>query len=226
MGNELRYIVIALIELAIALFASKRGKAWIYVVIGANMILIGALGAKLTTLFGFVTNVGNVFYATIFFCLYLLVEHHGRQAATRGLWIGFIGTIFFTLMSALTLGLTSASATISIANAMEELFRLAPRVVLASVVAYFIAGYFNIWIYEKLKDYFGTSKLWLRNLASLAPAQIIDSVIFFTIAFYGTVDGAALVQIITGGVVVKVLLGILSTPFLYWSYPAPKQYWT
>jgi len=95
MTNELRYVVMALIELSIALFALKRGKAWVYVVIGANMILIGALGAKLTTLFGFTTNVGNVFYATIFFCLYLLTEHYGKQAALRGLWIGFIGAAFF-----------------------------------------------------------------------------------------------------------------------------------
>jgi len=57
-------------------------------------------------------------------------------------------------------------------------------------------------------------------------SQLLDSILFFTIAFYGTVPNESLIQIIIGGALVKILIGILSTPFLYWSYPAPKQFWT
>jgi len=125
-------------------------------------------------------------------------------------------------MSFFTLGLSSAPETLSVANAMAELFRLTPQLVLGSVVA----GYSTIWLYDRLKSSLGLSKLWLRNLTSVAPSQLLDSILFFTIAFYGTVPNESLIQIIIGGALVKILIDILSTPFLYWSYPAPKQFWT
>ena len=89
---------------------------------------------------------------------------------------------------------------------------LTPRIVLASLIAYLISHYFDIYFYLFWKKVTKDKFLWLRNNFSTILSQLIDSIFFISIAFYGI---APLIPLITGQFIIKVIISILSTPFIY-----------
>src|SRR4051812_16094456 len=105
--NELYIAFIAVIELVCLAFASLLGREYLYGSIVANLILVSVLGAKLVTLFGLTTNVGNVFYAAVFVATYILIEEAGPRAGSLAIGIGVAGTALFVVMGQLTLAITS-----------------------------------------------------------------------------------------------------------------------
>ncbi|MDP3955839.1 MAG: queuosine precursor transporter [bacterium] len=83
---------------------------------------------------------------------------------------------------------------------------------MASLVAYVTAQKHYVWAYHFWKKFFNGKHLWIRNNASTGVSQIIDSVIFATIAFYGVIP---VMPIIVSTIVVKFIIAALDTPFLY-----------
>lgn len=216
MLNDILYITAGLVSLTLILFVSRLGKEWLISMIGINLILITVFGAKLVAIFRLSTNVGNVFYASIFFCTYLILENYGRDEAYQTLWIGFACIVMFRVMSQLVLPMVSLSDTKSADEAMQVLFQ-GSRVPLGSMLAYLIAGHFNIWLYDLVKTATKGKLLWLRALLAILTAQAVDSVIFFVIVFFQAVPNHLLLIVLIGGYVVKVALGLVSIPYLYLS---------
>ena len=87
MFNELIFILTVGGVFGFLLLCFLLGRRWLYAAIAINLILIGVFGAKLISLFGHITNVGNIFYVAVFFVGQLLVEHYGKEEAFGlGLW--------------------------------------------------------------------------------------------------------------------------------------------
>src|SRR5947208_832982 len=101
MTNELLFFIIAVLDLSFILIISRLGKSWLTTAVAVNILLISTFGAKLVMLFGYTTNVGNVFYACVFFATQLLVERHGLKEGYKSIWLGVSAIIFFILMSQL-----------------------------------------------------------------------------------------------------------------------------
>lgn len=216
--NELLLLSIAILDLGLVLLMHRLGKKWLYSSIVVNLILISVFGAKLISIFGLVTNSGNVFYAAVFFATYLLIEHHGLSSGVNVVWLGVLSTTFFMVMSQFAAFTVGVGETAEINGAIHTLFTLAPRVALASLVAYVAAQSLNSLLYGGFKKRNGKDRLWLRALASSSVAQLLDSILFFSIAFLGIVPLAVMVQAMIIGYVVKVLVGAMSIPLLYLSY--------
>ena len=87
------------------------------------------------------------------------------------------------------------------------------RVVGASMVSYLVSQNWDVYIYHKVKDLTGDKYLWLRNIVSTVSSQLIDTVLFIGIAFYGKMP---IVPLIVGQYVVKVGISAADTPFMYW----------
>lgn len=86
------------------------------------------------------------------------------------------------------------------------------RIVAASLIAYIVAQNHDVWAYHFWKKLTKGKHLWLRNNLSTGVSQIIDSVLFTTIAFYGITP---VVPIIMSTIVLKFIIAALDTPFLY-----------
>ncbi len=215
MTNELIFTIIALLDFPSVLVIARLGRSWLVASIILNVLLISVFGAKLVSIFGFVTNSGNVFYAAVFFATQLLVEHYGKQEGYKSIFVGVLSIIFFILMSQLiilTLGLAQTEA---INHAIETLFQAAPRIAFASLLAYAFSQTINIWIFDYLKHKTAGKLAWLRvNLSNLT-GQLVDSLIFFTVAFYGKLPPGVLFQTLIVGFLLKVAVGAVSTPFFY-----------
>lgn len=217
MNNEIIFFTTIVLDLGFVTFMSHFKKEGLIAAIVLNLILVSTFGGMLVSFFSFVTNAGNVFYASIFLAINLLVEKYGKKSALGAVYASFITLIVFIFMAQLTIRF-SAPLTSGFSQAVNFIFKLAPRIALASMIAYITAASFNIWLFEKLRQKSGEKLLWFRNGASQVFAQAIDSVLFFSIAFMGILPFPLLIQTIIIGFVAKVIVALLSTPFIYISH--------
>ncbi len=215
MVNEALFFITAIVDLLFVLAMLKFGRMGPVVAIVVNIILISTFGAKLTSVFGFVTNVGNAFYASIFFAGALLVEHFGKREAYKSVWIGAIALTVFIVMGQLTIHLGMAPETHAIADALQAIFQRSVRIALASLAAYILSQHLNIWLFDYLCHRKTMNAPWIRIMAGASAGQFLDSVIFFSIAFIGAVSASVLVEAIVVGFVLKVAVAALSVPFMY-----------
>ena len=95
------------------------------------------------------------------------------------------------------------------------IFGFMPRVVLASMAAYLVSQWHDVWAFNFWKKKTGGRFLWLRNNLSTLVSQLLDSVIFCVIAFVGVFESGVWVQILVTTYVFKVIVAVLDTPFIY-----------
>lgn len=214
MSNELLFLLSALVDILFVFFAARRGIEWLSGTIIVNLILIGVFGAKLVTAFGTVTNVGNVFYACVFFATYFILERYGRHAAMKTVWLGVSFTVFFVVMAQFVTLSMGLSQTLEVNNAISALFTFSPRIILGSVIGFAFAQIINIKIYEWIKVRTKGRFLWLRSNGANILSQLVDSILFFSIAFFD-LPGPLLVQAILAGWAVKTMVVFVGVPFLY-----------
>lgn len=214
MSNELIFIISALADISFILFTARQKIEWLFGTIIVNIILIGIFGAKLIMIFGFTTNAGNVFYACVFLATYFILEKYGQRAGLRTIWLGIGFILFFTLLSQLASRLAGLALHPAVNESLLTIFNFSPRVTLASIIAYAFAQYVNIYIYQWLRLRTRQKQLWLRSNVANLTSQLVDSLLFFSIAFFD-LPGPLLVQAILIGWLTKVLVVFVGTLFLY-----------
>ncbi|MAE68215.1 MAG: queuosine precursor transporter [Candidatus Peribacteraceae bacterium] len=218
MKNELIILAITLLDLSIILLAWRFGKEWVIATILANIILVSTFNAKLVPFFGYAITMAAPFYSAIFVATDTLTEHHGKKVGYRSVWMGFLALATFTLLGQLVLLSDPIPEREGMAAAMETLFSAVPRIAIASFTVYIIAQSFDIWLFHYLREKTGKQKLWLRNNISTIVSQLLDSCLFFPLAFAGSVSTQTLVELIITGWLSKVVIALLDTPFIYLSY--------
>ncbi|RLG68080.1 MAG: VUT family protein, partial [Methanobacteriota archaeon] len=97
-------------------------------------------------------------------------------------------------------------------KSFAEVLGPAPRIVAASMVAYLVSQHHDVFAFHFWKKKTGGKHLWIRNNASTVVSQLVDSVIFITLAFYGVTP---LLPLIFGQWVVKMFIAVMDTPFCY-----------
>ena len=216
--NELLWLGFALGSLGLVLVVLRFfGREGLMAFIAAAIILCNLQVIKLTTLFGITVTLGNVLYGAIFFCTDLLNEVYGKRVARRGVMLGFISMLFFTAVSQLALLFSTAPDPWAeqVQAAMQTIYGFMPRLALASLVAYLLSQLHDVWAFSWWRRRTQGRKLWLRNNMSTAVSQLMDSAVFCTIAFVGVVSREHFLQILVTTYVIKVLVALLDTPFIY-----------
>lgn len=167
--------------------------------------------------FGFKANAGNIFYGIATFFVFFLLEHYGAKTATRAVWVSFLFIALFMILAQMTISITGVPETKKMEEALHAVFSVSLRIALASLLAFLVSQTVNINVYQRLKTWTKNRHLWLRVNVSNIITQLIDSIIFFSVAFI-TVLSSDVVELILTGFVIKVAVGLLSTVFLYISY--------
>ncbi len=214
MPVEALFLARSVVDLSLVLLAARIGAQWLYGTIAINFLLIGFFGAKIISQFGVTTNIGNIFYASIFFATYLIYERHGKKAALQTIYFGCFVLAFFYLVSQIAAQTPGLAASAAINSAISVLVTFAPHSILGSFVAFIFAQYINISIYHYLYERFKGKYLWLRVNAASIVAQMIDSLFFFTITFFDA-SGGMLLQLILAGWLIKSLAMLVGTPLMY-----------
>ena len=213
--NEILLFLIAAVSAAFVVTAWRLGKERLYSVIIIFLILIAVAGGKIVAFFGFETNTGNIFYASVFLATYFLIERHGKREGIRSIWIGIIGVAFFSVLAILTGFLTGSQSTGEVNDALTVAFQATPRIAFASLIAYALSQALNVYIYIYLKQRFSGHHLWARANAANVAAQVLDSVVFFIVGFWGVVALGDVMGVMLTGFVIKVVYMMLASPVLY-----------
>ncbi len=221
MSNELIYFIIVVIDLSLALLAFRQGKNWLIAFSAVNLILVTSLAGKTVEIFGFATTVAGPFYAAVFLATDSLTEHFGKKIGYQSVLIGLGAQFLFVGMTQLSLLISPASFSADLHDSMSLVFGTSVRIFLASIIAYVISQNFDVWFYHFLQEKFGKNSLWLRNNVSTITSQLIDSSIFFSIAFIGVIPNWLEVAII--GALAKIAVALLDTPFIYLTYKVIRK---
>jgi len=156
--------------------------------------------------------------ALIYVCTYplldVITEAYGKEAARRTVLTGFIAQLFAILFIWIAIKLPAAPF-YEHQQSFETIFSAGFRVTIASLAAYLISQNLDVAIFDKLKKRHGTKKLWIRNNASTMVSQLVDTAIFISIAFYGTMPLGVLIGMIFSQYIFKFLVAILDTPVVY-----------
>jgi len=234
MPNELLWVLFLLFELIAAVVLLRAfGRIGLYGLIVMNVILCNIQVQKLVQMVGLTFTLGNVLYGAVFFATDLLGELYGKREARRAVWLGF-GVLFVT-----TVVMMFANAFEPIAREVDpEAWRRSgavatlfgrfgdllkwdihvvnfARITLASLVAYLLSQLHDVWAFHFWKAKTKGRHLWLRNNASTWVSQLIDSGVFCTLAFAGTLPAGLFFQILLTTYFIKVVVAALDTPFVY-----------
>lgn len=215
MSNELLWIVFALVDLSLALCVFRFfGGIGLYALIVFNLLLCNIQVLKTVELFGLTTTLGNVLYASVFFATDLLGEYYGKEKAKKGVYLGFVTLLLAIIYMQFALLFTPAPDDFASPH-LQAIFGFLPRVAAASMLAYLVSQLHDVWSFHFWKTRTNGRRLWLRNNASTLVSQLLDSVIFCCVAFLGVFPMAVWWQILLTTYVMKVIVAVLDTPFIY-----------
>jgi uncharacterized integral membrane protein (TIGR00697 family) len=147
-----------------------------------------------------------------------VAELHGRQTANRLVIIGFVPLLISLLLTLVVLGLPAAhDMDPARLSAFDTIMRGTPRIWLGGILAYGISTLLNVSIFSRLKGSEGSKLLWLRSAVASALSQIVDTLIFISIAFYGVFPIGSL---LVGQMAAKVVLSLILVPPLIYAMVA------
>ncbi|MBO0962721.1 queuosine precursor transporter [Neobacillus sp. MM2021_6] len=144
----------------------------------------------------------------------VIVEVYGKKEGRRAVQAGLITQILALIFITITIHLPAAPV-FQDQKSFETILNGSFRVIIASLISYAVSQNLDVFVFNKLKGMHGQKKLWLRNNASTMLSQLIDTTIFITIAFYGTMPIAILGSLILTQYIFKFGAAILTTPLVY-----------
>ena len=177
----------------------------------ACLVAAAVLATKIVSI-GVISVPAGVFaYCITFVCADVVSEIWGRRYANMVVLVGFIGLGCAFLLIRLALWWPAAPFWHQ-EDAFRDTLGMTPRIIAASLAAYILSQFHDVWLYNLLKDRMRGRHLWLRNNVATILSQLIDSVVFIGIAFYGVMPVAPL---IAGQWTVKAALALCDTPLVY-----------
>jgi hypothetical protein len=178
------------------------------------LLAANTIAAKLIVVGGVVLTAGIVIFPISYVLGDVLTEVWGYGAARRVIWLGFACNLLMVI--AIWIGGALPPAPFGASQpAYDEVLGQTPRILLASFVAYLIGEFANAFVLAKLKIATRGRWLWMRTIGSTVIGQALDSAVFVTLAFYGTMPGHVLGGVIAGQWIAKVLYEAAGTPLVY-----------
>lgn len=178
-----------------------------------SIIIANVVTGKILNIFGFIIPGGFLAYAVTFLMTDLLSELYGKKEANKTVFLGFICSVFASLLILFTKYLPFAEFASDPGKAYDILLGTNYRFVIASMLAYYVSQSWDIWIFHVFGKATKGKHKWLRNNASTMTSQFFDTTIFITIAFLGVVPN--LFWMIISQYIIKVFIALFDTPFFY-----------
>jgi len=214
--NELLWILMLVLNFGAIMGAFRLwGRVGLLIWIPVSIIVANIQVTKTIEIFALEATLGNIVYATSFLATDILSECYGKQEAYKAVGIGFFSLVVMTLLMNVALLFKPAPSDL-VHESLSTIFSIMPRIALASLVAYLVSQLHDVFAYEYWRQRRPQTRwLWLRNNASTMVSQLIDTLIFTTIAFVGIYPWEVLWQIMVTTYLLKWVVAALDTPFIY-----------
>ncbi len=187
------------------------------------LVTANIISVKLIAIFGLVLPAGVLIFPVSYIAGDVLTEVYGYSQARRVIWLGFFCN--FIVVLAVWLGKIMPPASFWDGQiAYERILGFTPRLLTASFLAYLIGEFLNAFIMAKMKIITKGRWLWMRTIGSTLVGQGLDSLVFITLAFAGTIPPGALALTVITQWLVKSVYEAVATPFTYASVKFLKRH--
>src|SRR5215469_16004494 len=174
--------------------------------------IIGA--AKVATVWGFTFGAGVLFFPISYLFNDVLTEVYGYARSRKVVWAGFGAIIFASFMSWVVVSLPAATGW-NDQRAYETVFGQTPRIVFASLTAFFAGEFANSYVLAKMKILTSGRYLWTRTIGSTIVGEGVDSMVFYPLAFLGVWSTRLVVTVMVSNYIIKVVWETIVTPITY-----------
>jgi len=180
----------------------------------AVLLISNVASSKFVKLGPFSFDGGTLLFPVSYIFGDVLTEVYGYARSRRVIWTGFGAALAMALIFMLVGALPPAEGWEN-QPAYDAILGLTPRIVAASLIAYWAGSFSNAWVMARLKVAVHGRWLWLRTISSTLVGEGIDTLLFVLIAFYGQWPGGLLLAVILSNYVFKCGLEALMTPLTY-----------
>lgn len=191
---------------------------WFVIVVAVfitSLLTANIIAVKMVSLWGFFLPAGVVIFPISYIFGDVLTEVYGYKLARLVIWLGFLCNLLMVMAITIAQFLPSAPFWQN-QSQFETILGYAPRLLLASFIAYLVGEFVNSFVLAKLKIQTKGKFLWLRTIGSTVIGQFFDSFIFVTIAFSGVMSINAITLASYNQWVFKSVYETLATPLTYY----------
>lgn len=179
-----------------------------------SLITANIISVKLIKVLGMVLPAGIIIFPISYIIGDVLTEVYGYAQARKVIWLGFFCNLI--LVIALWIGKVIPPAPFWEGQAAyERILGYAPRLLAASFLAYLVGEFLNAYVLAKMKIATKGRWLWTRTIGSTLVGQGLDSFVFITLAFIGTIPPKTLALAIFTQWIVKSAYEAAATPLTY-----------
>lgn len=181
----------------------------------AVLLISNVVGGKLCLIWGFKIGGANLLFPLTYIFGDVFTEVYGYAASRRAIWLGFICSFLLSAMGMIMVALPPHPEWHN-QEAFATVFGFVPKMVLASLIAYWCGEFSNSITLAKLKVYTRGKHLWARTISSTVVGQLVDTSVFLSLAFGATLGVNSLLELIITSYSFKVIYEIVATPLTYW----------
>jgi len=183
---------------------------------GGMVCIAGVLGNKQVALGPLAVEAGIFAFLLLVVTSSSVAELHGRSTANRLVLFGFVPLLVSLSLSLIVLAIPpSPQMDPARLGAFDTVMSGTPRIWLGGILAYGISTFLNVSIFSRLKASEGSGLLWLRAGIASVLSQIVDTIVFITVAFYGVFP---IGELILGQMIAKVVLSAVLVPPLVYGF--------
>lgn len=221
MKNELLLILSLVVTYGLVLLSYRLfGKVGLFAMTAIATILANIEVLLLVDAFGMTQTLGNVLFASTYLITDILSENESKKASERAVWLGIFTAAAMLVLTRFWLWFTPAASDWA-SEPIRTLFSTTPRLMLASFLGYAVSQRLDVWLYHffwkftEKKSGSRTRFLWLRNNAATLLSQVVNTLLFTTVAFWGRYNLPTFVSIALSSYIIYVFTSLLDTPFVY-----------
>ncbi len=183
---------------------------------GGMVCIAGVLANKQVALGPLAVEAGIFAFLMLVTSSSAVAELHGRDTASRLVLLGFVPLIASVLLTLLVLAAPpSHDMAADRLGAFNTMMSSTPRIWVGGIIAYGVSTLLNVTIFSRLKAREGAKLLWLRAGVASILSQIVDTLLFITIAFYGVFP---ITNLLLGQMLAKVVLSAVLVPWLIYVF--------
>jgi uncharacterized integral membrane protein (TIGR00697 family) len=178
------------------------------------LLISNVVGQKISAFGPFRVSGAQILFPITYIFGDVFTEVYGYAASRKAIWFGFFASALLSVMSLLCVKLPPAPEWHN-QQAFETVFYTVPRLVIASLVAYWCGEFANSFTLAKMKLITKGRFLWMRTIGSTVVGQAVDSTLVMFIGFYGIVPVGTIIRLILSGYIAKVVYEAIMTPATY-----------
>ncbi len=178
------------------------------------LLISNLVGQKLCKIGPFVISGAQLLFPITYIFGDVFTEVYGYAASRRAIWLGFVANGLLAIMGLITVWLPPAPGWPN-QRAFATVFYQIPRLIIASLVAYWCGEFTNSYTLAKMKLWTSGKMLWTRTVGSTVTGQFVDTTLLILIAFSGTAPVTTLVTLAWSAYLGKVIYEVVATPVTY-----------